>query len=65
MFSIHMAGTFLPLFIIPEVVFKVAPFVPTTEGQYILKNIVFIAAGWAVLYPQIKNKKKTGGTVEP
>lgn len=64
LFILHMVGTFLPLFVIPEVVFKVAPFVPTTEGQYILKNIVFIAAGWAVLYPHIAKKKKTGETVE-
>ena len=58
LFLVHMAGTFIPLFAIPEIVFKVAPFAPTIEGQYILKNIVFIAAGWAVLYPHIKNKKE-------
>jgi len=62
LFMFHMAGTFIPLFAIPEVVFKIAPFAPTLEGQYILKNIVFIAAGWVVLYPQIKNKEKTRET---
>ncbi len=49
----HMAGTCLPLFLLPELVFKFAPFAPTLEGQYILKNLVFIAAGWTVLMPQL------------
>ncbi len=56
LFLLHMAGTFIPLFVFPEIAFKFAPFAPTLEGQYILKNIVFLAAGWAVLYPQIKSK---------
>jgi hypothetical protein len=59
LFLVHMAGTFIPLFAIPEIVYKVAPFAPTIEGQYILKNIVFIAAGWAVLYPHVKHKRET------
>lgn len=64
LFMFHMVGTFIPLFAIPEVVFKIAPFAPTLEGQYILKNIVYLAAGWAVLYPRIKNQKEAG-TVRP
>lgn len=47
----HMAGTFMPLFLLPEYTFKVAPFAPTLEGQYILKNLVFVAAAWIVLRP--------------
>ena len=49
LFLIHMAGTFLPLFLLPEFTFKIAPFAPTLEGQYILKNLVFVAAAWTVL----------------
>lgn len=64
-FMFHMAGTFIPLFMIPEIVFKVAPFAPTLEGQYILKNLVYVAAGWAVLYPQIRNRNKIVETGEP
>ncbi len=64
LFMAHMAGTFIPLFAIPEVVFKITPFAPTIEGQYILKNIVFIAAGWAVLYPQILRNKSTETRLE-
>jgi uncharacterized membrane protein YkgB len=52
-FFAHMAGTTLPLFVLPELVFKIAPFAPTLEGQYILKNLVLAAAGWSVLAPRL------------
>lgn len=52
LFLLHMIGTFMPLFVLPELAFKIAPFAPTLEGQYVLKNIVFVAAGWTVLLPQ-------------
>lgn len=51
LFLFHMIGTFAPLFALPELAFKIAPFAPTLEGQYILKNLVFVAAGWTVLLP--------------
>ncbi len=54
LFLAHMAGTFAPLFILPELTFKIAPFAPTTEGQYIFKNVVFVAAGWTVLLPAVR-----------
>lgn len=41
----QMAGTLLPLLIFPHETWEIAPFVPTLEGQYILKNAVLIAAG--------------------
>lgn len=39
---IHMATTFLPLILLPNVAWT-APFVPTLEGQYIIKNLVIVA----------------------
>ena len=57
LFLFHMAGTFIPLFVIPQFVFKIAPFAPTIEGQYILKNIVYVAVGLSVLYPQLKSQE--------
>ena len=51
LFLAHMIGTFMPMFVLPELAFKMAPLAPTLEGQYILKNIVFVAAGWTVLLP--------------
>ncbi|MCA9264766.1 MAG: DoxX family membrane protein [Planctomycetales bacterium] len=51
LFLFHMVGTFTPVFLLPELAFKFAPFAPTLEGQYILKNVVFVAAAWTVLLP--------------
>ncbi len=44
--AMQMVGTFLPLFILPEVTFQAgsAPYAPTLEGQYIIKNLLIIAA---------------------
>lgn len=53
LFLFHMLGTFLPLFLLPELTFKFAPLAPTIEGQYILKNLVFVAAGWTVIAPRV------------
>ncbi len=42
---IQMAGTFLPLLILPEIVYGNVPLLTLTlEGQYIVKNLVIIAA---------------------
>ena len=53
---IHMITTFMPLFLLPDVVWSQF-LVPTLEGQYIIKNLVIIAAAVSVaanLHP-IKN----------
>ncbi len=52
LFVFHISGTLLPLLYLPELTFKVAPLAPTLDGQYILKNLVLLAAGWAVLAPE-------------
>jgi uncharacterized membrane protein YphA (DoxX/SURF4 family) len=41
---VQMAGTITPLFLFPEETFVSFPFVPTLEGQYIIKNVVLVAA---------------------
>ena len=41
----QMLGTLLPLFFFPTRTFESIPFVPTLEGQYIIKNLVLISAG--------------------
>lgn len=50
----QMAGTFLPLVILPDVTWITIPWAPTLEGQYILKNLIIIAATLVI-----------GGTVRP
>ncbi|MCY0949941.1 DoxX family protein [Streptomyces sp. H27-S2] len=42
-FFVHMAGVFATLVILPGEVWKY-PLVPSMEGQYILKNLVLVAA---------------------
>ena len=58
LFIFHMFGTFLPMFLLPEFTFKIAPFAPSLEGQYIFKNVVYVAAGWTVLKPAIFSKRR-------
>ncbi|OHA15350.1 MAG: hypothetical protein A3G52_00060 [Candidatus Taylorbacteria bacterium RIFCSPLOWO2_12_FULL_43_20] len=41
-FSAHMIATLLPLLLLPAVTW-VKPWVPTMEGQYIIKNLVIMA----------------------
>ncbi len=41
--ALQMVGTFLPLVFLPSITWQ-APFVPTLEGQYIIKNVVLISA---------------------
>ena len=45
---VQMAGTLTPVFLFPEEVFTRIPYAPTLEGQYIIKNVVLIAAGIVV-----------------
>lgn len=46
---LQMIGTLMPLFMFPELTFSSIPFVPTLEGQYIIKNIVIIASAIVLL----------------
>ncbi len=39
---LHIATTFLPLVFLPSIAWT-GPFVPTLEGQYIIKNVVILA----------------------
>lgn len=41
----QMVGTITPLFFFPTETFLQLPWVPTLEGQYIIKNVVLISAG--------------------
>jgi uncharacterized membrane protein YphA (DoxX/SURF4 family) len=59
---LQMAGTIFPLFVFPDETFYMVPFVPTIEGQYILKNIILITAAMVILawdQGRIISKKKS------
>ncbi len=45
---LQMPGTFLPVVLLPEVVFVTFPHELTVEGQYIIKNLVIIGAALVV-----------------
>jgi putative oxidoreductase len=45
----HLTGTFLSVLMQPDVVFQHGnPLMLTTEGEFVVKNIVFIAAGLVI-----------------
>lgn len=56
---LQMPGTILPLVVLPEAVWTSFPFGLTLEGQYIVKNLVLVAAG-LVLGGTVR-----GGYLEP
>jgi uncharacterized membrane protein YkgB len=45
---LQLPGTFLPIVLLPEVVFTAVPYGLTVEGQYIVKNLVIIGAALAI-----------------
>ncbi len=48
--SLHLAGTFSPLLLLPDTCFVKVPFGLTLEGQYIIKNIVLLLGFW-IIFP--------------
>lgn len=56
---VHMVFTFTPLFLFPTQCFDNTPFQFTLLGQYILKNLIFIAA-LVTLYNKSLIKSKKG-----
>jgi uncharacterized membrane protein YkgB len=56
---LQMPGTMLPILLLPNEVWTQFPFALTIQGQYIIKNLVLIAAG-IVLGGTVR-----GGYIEP
>jgi len=48
MLFLQIPGTMLPLVFFPEETFRAFPYAPTLEGQYIIKNLVLVAAAIVV-----------------
>jgi len=57
--AVQMIGTLTPLFLFPSETFTHFPYAPTLEGQYIIKNVVLIAAAMVV------GATVRGGRIEP
>ena len=58
---VHMATTFLPLFLLTDSVWQ-GPFSPSIEGQYIIKNLVVIALALNVAAGLTPIKKRASVT---
>jgi uncharacterized membrane protein YkgB len=41
---VQMPGTMMPLILFPSETFRIFPYAPTLEGQYIIKNLVLVSA---------------------
>jgi putative oxidoreductase len=56
---IHIVIVCLPLFVVPDLAWS-KPFIPTLEGQYIIKNlaIIALAIGIAAQTKPFKSKKR-------
>jgi len=54
---IQMVGTFLPLVVLPGIVFGAKPYALTLEGQYIIKNLILISAA-IVIGSHVRDRKK-------
>ena len=57
LFIVQMSATFLPLFLLPKDTWS--GFALSLTGQYIVKNVVLVAAAYAV-YVGHHNSRKTG-----
>lgn len=57
-FILHMGGTFTPFLTLTDTVFVKFPFSLSLEGQYIVKNLILIAAGVAILINYLRKNKK-------
>jgi uncharacterized membrane protein YkgB len=55
---VHMITTFMPLVMLPQVTWQ-SPFVPTLEGQYIIKNLLIISVAIFIAARQNKEIKIT------
>jgi uncharacterized membrane protein YphA (DoxX/SURF4 family) len=56
---LHMVCTFLPFIFFPAETFRYLPYGLTLTGQYIVKNIVFIAAGIVLWKAERKKEQDT------
>ena len=61
LFWLQMAGTFLVLVLKPDIAFQQGnPFLLTTEGEFVIKNLVLIAAG-VVIGGTVRRQEESRG----
>jgi uncharacterized membrane protein YphA (DoxX/SURF4 family) len=65
LFFVHMFTTILPLFVMGNMVWS-HMFVPTLEGQYIVKNLALIACAlmiWSTIPHKVTTKTESSATI--
>jgi len=66
---LQMPGTFLPMVVLPDVVFATFPYQLTVEGQYIVKNLVIIGAalivGGTVRETDVNDSRQSAAELDP
>lgn len=60
LFAVQMVGTFLPLALLPVSCYTRFPYALTLEGQYIVKNVVLIAAALTITARTYRAGDRTG-----
>jgi uncharacterized membrane protein YkgB len=63
-FFVHMGGVFATLVILPGEVWRY-PFVPSMEGQYIIKNLVLVAACLSVAAAALRTTRSSAADAQP
>ncbi len=58
LFTLQMIGTFLTFFVVPGMMFEGNPFKLTVLGEFVVKNLVLLAAGLSVAsaVPKLKTE---------
>jgi len=55
---LHLVTTFMPLFVLPSVTWQ-GWFVPTLEGQYIIKNILIVSCAFSFAARTVLKRKNS------
>jgi uncharacterized membrane protein YphA (DoxX/SURF4 family) len=63
-FFVHMGGVFATLVILPGAVWQY-PFVPSMEGQYIIKNLVLVTACLSVAAAALRTARSSSDATQP
>lgn len=58
----HMITTFMPLVLLPAIAWQ-APFIPTLEGQYMIKNLLIIGLALCIAAQLVSMREKRSGRI--
>jgi uncharacterized membrane protein YkgB len=56
---VHLAGTFMTFYAVPEIMFDPRFPILTLEGEFVVKNIVLAAAGMVVMIHEHRKHRRS------